>query len=180
MIKVVFAHSFNENGKAFGNGNGLPWPHLKEDMEMFQESTYHSVVVMGMKTWESLPGRLPGRVNVVMGKYLPDNKAGEVPDMLMHGDLYQALTDLRLSYPSRDICVIGGLGLIDEAIEFADEVHITQIYPSTQAGFEADTYISNQTIERIHSDFTVVSKHEIQFSDGPVNSIVRKVMRSKC
>lgn len=179
MIKVVFAHSFNENGKAFGCKNGLPWPHLKEDMEMFQESTRHSVVVMGMKTWESLPKRLPGRINVVMGKYLPDNKAGEAPDMLMHGDLYQALTDLTLTYPEKNICVIGGLGLIEEALEFCHQVDMTVIYPSDQKGFEADIYMSNQTIDQIHSEFTTVMKHEIRLAKGPVDSIVRKVMQRK-
>lgn len=179
MIKVVFAHSFSTKGMSFGTQNGLPWPHIKEDMAMFQESTYHSVVVMGMKTWESLPSRLEGRINVVMGKYLPDNKAGQVPDMLMHGDLYQALTDLKVTYPERDVCVIGGLNLIEEAIDFADEIHITAIYPSDQEGFEADIYMSNQTIARIHSEFTTVSVRDIDIKRGPVDSIVRKVFRPK-
>jgi dihydrofolate reductase len=51
-----------------GAGGGLPW-HLPEDLALFRRLTTGSTVVMGRRTWESLPDRfrpLPGRVNVVL------------------------------------------------------------------------------------------------------------------
>ncbi|WP_324273838.1 dihydrofolate reductase [Blastococcus brunescens] len=51
-----------------GAGGGLPW-HLPEDLKLFRARTTGSTVVMGRRTWESLPERfrpLPGRTNVVL------------------------------------------------------------------------------------------------------------------
>ena len=51
-----------------GSGGGLPW-HLPEDLKLFRAMTTGSTVVMGRRTWESLPERfrpLPGRTNVVL------------------------------------------------------------------------------------------------------------------
>jgi len=51
-----------------GADGGLPW-HLPEDMKLFRDLTMGSTVVMGRRTWESLPDRfrpLPGRTNVVL------------------------------------------------------------------------------------------------------------------
>ena len=55
-------------GGVIGVDGGLPW-HLPEDMKLFRALTTGSTVVMGRRTWESLPGRfrpLPGRTNVVL------------------------------------------------------------------------------------------------------------------
>ena len=51
-----------------GNNNALPW-HLPEDLKHFKELTTGHAVIMGRKTWESLPARfrpLPGRQNIVV------------------------------------------------------------------------------------------------------------------
>ena len=55
-------------GGVIGADGGLPW-HLPEDLALFRRLTTGSTVVMGRRTWESLPDRfrpLPGRVNVVL------------------------------------------------------------------------------------------------------------------
>ncbi|RBY98189.1 dihydrofolate reductase [Blastococcus sp. TF02-8] len=55
-------------GRVIGADGGLPW-HLPEDLRLFRALTTGSTVVMGRRTWESLPERfrpLPGRVNVVL------------------------------------------------------------------------------------------------------------------
>jgi dihydrofolate reductase len=56
------------HGGVIGAGGGLPW-HLPEDLALFRDLTMGSTVVMGRRTWESLPARfrpLPGRTNVVL------------------------------------------------------------------------------------------------------------------
>jgi dihydrofolate reductase len=79
-----------------GASGGLPW-HLPEDMKLFRTMTTGSTVVMGRRTWESLPERfrpLPGRTNVVLTSD-PDwssegaKRAGCVADVLAeHDDLW--------------------------------------------------------------------------------------------
>jgi dihydrofolate reductase len=64
-VAMIWAQA--RNG-VIGAGGGLPW-HLPEDLKLFRERTMGSTVVMGRRTWESLPERfrpLPGRTNVVL------------------------------------------------------------------------------------------------------------------
>lgn len=66
QVSMIFA-SGNHSGIGFQNG--LPWKGYPEDMEWFKQCTMGKTVVMGRKTWESLPERfrpLPGRTNVVL------------------------------------------------------------------------------------------------------------------
>lgn len=64
IVSMIMAHD------ALGGvaiDNHLPWKHNKEDMEWFVKQTKGKVVVMGRKTWESLPIKpLPGRINIVL------------------------------------------------------------------------------------------------------------------
>src|SRR3954471_21586278 len=65
MIRLIWAQG---DGGVIGADGGLPW-HLPEDLKLFRELTVGSTVVMGRRTWESLPDRfrpLPGRTNVVL------------------------------------------------------------------------------------------------------------------
>ncbi len=65
MVGMVWAQA---HGGVIGAGGGLPW-HLPEDLALFRRLTTGGTVVMGRRTWESLPDRfrpLPGRTNVVL------------------------------------------------------------------------------------------------------------------
>ena len=65
MIGLIWAQA---RGGVIGADGGLPW-HLPEDLALFKRLTTGSAVVMGRRTWESLPERfrpLPGRTNVVL------------------------------------------------------------------------------------------------------------------
>ena len=64
-VALIWAQA---RGGVIGAGGGLPW-HLPEDLALFRRLTTGSTVVMGRRTWESLPDRfrpLPGRTNVVL------------------------------------------------------------------------------------------------------------------
>lgn len=178
MIKVVFAYGATPDMKmAFGKGDGLPWPHCKEDMQNFKKLTEGCVVLMGANTWKSLPKSLPGRVNVVMSKYMPDNKAGEVPDQIFHGDLYNALHDLQSSYPDKDICVIGGVSLILEAIDYADEVHASQIV--TNGFVEADVTIPDGTLSRLYDKCLTRTSTPIKTQSDEFVVVIHTVFKMK-
>jgi dihydrofolate reductase len=64
-VALIWAQA---HGRVIGADGGLPW-HLPEDLALFRRLTTGSTVVMGRRTWESLPERfrpLPGRTNVVL------------------------------------------------------------------------------------------------------------------
>ena len=75
MISLIAAIGKN---RELGKNGDLVF-HIKEDMKYFKEMTMGHKVLMGRKTWESLPGKLPGRENIVVSRH-------EVPgaDMVIH------------------------------------------------------------------------------------------------
>lgn len=125
MIKVVFATDINGG---IGNKGELPWPHNKKDLQLFKETTKDCVLVMGRKTFESLPGKLPGRSHIVLSSSRScQAKNGDTPDAflsLIDSSLQYQLTTLGYSRKA-DVCVIGGARLIKEAIPLADEIYST-------------------------------------------------------
>lgn len=75
-MKIFFIVACTKDG-GIGKAGGLPWPHMKEDMRNFTQLTKGEgkAVVMGRKTWESLPERhkpLAGRINLVVSSTLED------------------------------------------------------------------------------------------------------------
>jgi dihydrofolate reductase len=108
--------------RVIGQGERLPW-HLPEDMRFFKETTRGHAVVMGRKTWQSLPPRfrpLPERRNVVVTR----NPAFDAPGAECVGSLEEALQ--RLAADER-VFVIGGAGLFEPALQVADELMLTEI-----------------------------------------------------
>jgi dihydrofolate reductase len=102
-----------------GADGALPW-HLPEDLRLFKALTLGSTVVMGRRTWESLPARfrpLPGRRNVVLSSTLDPAQAG-VP--------VARSVDEVLARPE-DLWVIGGGGVYAALLPHADEVVVTEV-----------------------------------------------------
>jgi dihydrofolate reductase len=114
VIGLVWAQS--RNG-VIGRAGTLPW-HLPEDLAHFRALTTGATVVMGRRTWESLPARfrpLPGRRNVVLTRDLSWSAGGAE---VAH-DLDEALTG--------DAWVIGGASVYRDAVQYADRVVRTEI-----------------------------------------------------
>ncbi len=111
MIAVVVAHSRN---RVIGRDGDLPW-RLPTDLRRFKELTAGGTVVMGRRTWDSLPPRfrpLPGRRNVVVSR-----NGCDAPEVCRSVD--EALQG--------DCFVIGGGELYAQALPHADRVHATEI-----------------------------------------------------
>ena len=114
-----------------GRGNTIPW-RIPEDAQRFRTLTTGHPVVMGRRTWESLPDRfrpLPGRRNVVVTR----NDAWGAPGTERAGSLPDAL---RLLEGAPQVFVIGGGELYAEALPRADELLLTEI----DADVEGDTW----------------------------------------
>ena len=113
-----------------GRDGGIPW-RLPEDMRRFRELTMGHPVVMGRRTWESLPDKfrpLPGRGNVVISRD---------PDWSAQGaDRASSIEDaLALLESAPDVFVIGGGEIYAAALPYADELVLTEI----DAEIEGDT-----------------------------------------
>jgi dihydrofolate reductase len=118
--------------RAIGRGNDLLWLH-PEDQRHFRQATLGCPVVMGRKTWDSLPARfrpLPGRRNIVVTRDPQWRADGAEPALSLDGAL-------ALAGDVPKVFVIGGAQLYALALPRADELVLTEI----DAGFEgADAF----------------------------------------
>ncbi len=113
-----------------GIENHLPW-HLPADLKHFKALTLGNTVIMGRKTWESLPEKfrpLPGRRNVVVTRYGSYRAEGAVVVTSLPAAI--AATD------SSEAFVIGGAELYAAALPLADRLQLTEI----DATFKGDTW----------------------------------------
>lgn len=111
---VIWAQSANG---VIGRDGTLPW-HLPEDMAHFRALTAGATVIMGRKTWESLPPRfrpLPGRRNIVL------TRDATWADSERAAGLAEALD------VDGDVWVIGGASVYAEALPLVDIAEITEI-----------------------------------------------------
>jgi dihydrofolate reductase len=105
-----------------GRNNQLLW-HLPEDMRHFRRVTLGCPVIMGRKTWESLPDRfrpLPGRANIVVTRNAQWQAAGAQVALSMEDAL-------ALAGEAAKVFVIGGAALYAAALPLADELVLTEI-----------------------------------------------------
>ncbi len=109
-----------------GDGERMPW-HLPEDLAHFRRETMGCPVIMGRRTWDSLPPRfrpLPGRVNLVVTRDAGWAAAGAQ----RAGSLDQAVAAATAAVPGATrLFVIGGGQLYAEALAQADELLLTEI-----------------------------------------------------
>jgi dihydrofolate reductase len=129
-MKLGLVYARARNG-AIGKDGVLPW-HLPEDLAHFKQVTLGHPVVMGRRTWESIPPRfrpLPGRTNVVVTRQADWRDTGAV----VAPSLDEAL---RACGDAAEAWVIGGAGLFAEAMPRADVIELTEIH----ADFEGDVF----------------------------------------
>lgn len=108
--------------RVIGGNNQLLW-HLPEDMAHFKRHTLGATVIMGRKTWESLPPRfrpLPGRRNVVISR----DPSWTAPGAEAATSMEQALARFG---PDDRVWVIGGAQIYQAALPYADRLVITEL-----------------------------------------------------
>ena len=128
MLSLIAAVAHN---RAIGKDNKLLW-HLPGDMRHFRDTTRGKTVIMGRRTWESLPEKfrpLPGRLNIVVSRN-PDYAA---PGATLAGSLEGAI---RLAGNSEEAFVIGGAELYRQALPLSNRLYLTEI----AADMDGDTW----------------------------------------
>ena len=121
MPEVVIIAAVARN-RVIGKDNRLLW-NIPEDMAHFKTLTAGHTVVMGRKTWESLPPRfrpLPGRRNIVISRQADYAAPGaELADSLENA--------LKLASTAATVFVIGGEQIYTQAMAVADRLEITEV-----------------------------------------------------
>lgn len=139
---------------AIGKGNRLLF-NLPKDLVYFKEHTLNKVVVMGDKTYYSLPKRpLPKRTTIVMTL---DPEFGEEGVTAVHS--LPELGEVLKQYDSKDVWVCGGASIYNLLMDYCEYGYITKV----QKIVEADTYINNVDKKQ---NWKVVSKGEKQEENG--------------
>lgn len=124
-LSIIVARA--RNG-VIGKDNQLIW-HLSDDLKRFKTLTMGHPIVMGRKTFESLPKVLPGRVHYV----LTGNPDYQVPEGVL---LFHDVKKLLAALPAGESFVIGGEHMYRELLPYADTMYITEI----EEDFEGDAY----------------------------------------
>jgi dihydrofolate reductase len=127
-LNLIFARA--RNG-VIGHNNTLPW-HLPEDLAHFKQTTLGQPVVMGRKTWESLPPKfrpLPGRTNIVVTRQKDWHAEGAVVAHSIEEAVQQCLAEAQ-------VWVIGGAEVYSQAMPLATRAVVTEI----DADFEGDAF----------------------------------------
>jgi len=130
--EIVLIYARAANG-AIGNEGDLPW-RLPADLKRFKALTMHKPMVMGRKTFDSLPGLLPGRRHIVLSR-----RDGFAPDGVeMAGSVKEALALAAQGNDSGEVAVIGGAAIYDVFMPLAHRIELTQIH----ADYAGDTFMA--------------------------------------
>ena len=127
-IGLIWAQA---RGGVIGQGGVMPW-HLPEDLAHFKRVTQGHPIIMGRKTWDSIPPRfrpLPGRRNIVVTRQNNLDQIG----MERASSLPNAL---QLCENAEQVWIIGGAQIYAQALPLADELVVTEI----DADFEGDAF----------------------------------------
>lgn len=129
---------------------------IPQDQKMFRDETLSKVLVMGRKTFESLPGGQPlyGRTNII----LTHDKTYRVNGATVCNSVEEVLEVLK-GYPTEQIFIIGGQSIYEQFLPYCDVAHVTYI----DFAYDADTHFPN--LDKIPEWKIVMESDEKTFFD---------------
>lgn len=141
MFSIIAAIGKN---KELGKNGDLVF-HIKEDMKYFRDTTKGHKIIMGRKTWESLPGKLPNRENIVISHHPVDDADATITD----------LTEFIAQNKDTDeeIFIIGGGMVYSTFLDHAKNLYLTEIDAAAPA---ADTFFPD--FDKSKYDKTIIKK----------------------
>ncbi|OPJ57807.1 dihydrofolate reductase [Clostridium oryzae] len=143
MLSIVVAIGKN---RVIGKNGGLIW-HISKDLKHFKEITMGKTIIMGRKTFESLPGVLKNRKHIVLTK----NK-----DYSINHDSVEIINDaqsiLKYQDSAEEVFIIGGAEIYKKFLPFCKRMYLTIINEEAQG----DAYFPEFNVE----DYTVISEEQ--------------------
>ena len=156
MINIIAA--IQEKDRGLGKNNDLLF-HLPEDMKFFRTRTKDSVVIMGRKTWESIPEKfrpLPHRENIVITR----QEDYTAPGGTVTHSLNEAVDYAKNNFPDKEIFIMGGGQIYTEGLTIADRLYITLVSGDKDADIFFPAY---------EDQFKMIDQKEtMQSSTGPL------------
>lgn len=159
---IILIAAQSHNG-CIGIDGKLPW-HIPEELKYFREITLGNVVVMGRKTWESLPTKpLDKRVNIVLSRQKDYKAEGAI--------VFHSLEDLLSENINKTLICIGGAEIYKQMLPLAQRLYLTTVHKhikgtdyfpyiepenwkvisaSTQYGETSKLYYTKRVMNRIH------------------------------
>ena len=143
--------------RELGKNNNLIW-HLPNDLKFFKEVTSNHTIIMGRKTFDSLPRMLPNRKHIVLTS--SENLPSEV-------EVYKELKQLLEQYKdsTEEIFIIGGASIYSQFLEHSDKLYLTEIDEEEKTAdvFFPEFNKSNYTSELIreNEDNGIKYKHMV-------------------
>jgi dihydrofolate reductase len=142
MISLIVAIAKNN---VIGRDNKLLW-HISEDLKRFKKITTGKKMIMGRKTFESLPGILPNREHIVITRD---------KNFKIDSDMVKVVHDLNsliqeYSKCEDEIFIIGGAEIYKQFLPYAQKLYLTNIDES----FEGDTYFPEINFDEFKAEYT--------------------------
>lgn len=129
MINIIAAIGIDN---VIGKSNKLLW-HIKPDLKYFNKITKNNIVIMGRKTFLSLPnGALPERINIVITR----NKSFKADNTYVVNSIEDSIKLAKEIDSEKEIYICGGENIYRQFMSLADKLFITHVF----SRFEADTY----------------------------------------
>lgn len=147
MIRLIY--STTESGYIGKDGKLIH--RIAEDMTRFKTLTQGAVVIMGRKTYEDIPLNfrpLSNRINVVLSR----NEEYHQPGCLVFSSLKQAIKNLEIKHPGKDIYIAGGEAVYSEGLEYATEIYSTVIETNEKGDAKAPVIDPNIFEKAFSSD----------------------------
>ena len=153
LVTIIVAAAENNT---IGNDNKLIW-HLSDDLKRFKELTKGHHVIMGRKTFESMPKALPNRTNIIITR----KKDYLAEDAIVAFSLEEALS---ISSNDPQPFIIGGGEIYQIALDVSDRIELTRVHMD----FEGDTYFPDINMENWAESKRILKKkddkHKYDFS----------------
>lgn len=155
-ISIIAAIGKNNE---LGRNNDLIW-HFKEDMKFFRETTTGNTVLMGRKTFESLPHALPNRRNVVISSDKNYTAEG--------AEVFNSVEEALKATENDNVFVIGGGMIYKEFLPLCDKLYLTEIdaecpdadvyFPQFDKSVFSAEKLTDFTVDGVHFSHIVYSK----------------------
>tara|TARA_Y100000588_G_C13977188_1_gene805563 strand:+ start:277 stop:765 length:489 start_codon:yes stop_codon:yes gene_type:complete len=129
MIKAIMA--VDDAGGVSKSGS-MPWPKNSNDLKWFKKCTLNQVVIMGRNTWEDpyMPTPLSSRVNVLFTRKKKETYPGA--DYYLNGELELEIKKIENIFKDKDLFIIGGVEIFNQAFSIVQEFYLTRIYGNYQ------------------------------------------------
>lgn len=154
-MRITLIAAMAEN-RVIGMENRLPW-RLPADLKRFKRLTTGKPVIMGRRTWESLPHALPDRKNIVVTR----DESYRAEDAVVAGSVVEAIAE---AGDVDEVVVIGGADLYTQFLPRADRLYLTLVHADVEGDVLFPEYDPEEWIEKSRKPQPADEKHDYPYT----------------